>query len=98
MHDTLLVANAGSSSIKFKLYNITDDGLTVNMNGMLDGVGSQPRLLTKDAQGKVLLDHHYPVDEVTTPSQAEAVFANWIANHLETNIAIVGHRDRKSVV
>lgn len=92
MHDTLLVANAGSSSIKFKLYNITDDGLTVNMSGMLDGVGSQPRLLTKDAQGKVLLDHHYPVDEVTTPSQAEAVFANWIANHLETNIAIVGHR------
>lgn len=92
MNDVILVANAGSSSIKFKLYRVDGNQLQVAMAGMLDGVGSQPRLRTTDAQGNTLIDHHYPVNEVTTPSQAEAVFADWIAHHLDMNIAIVGHR------
>jgi acetate kinase len=44
--DSVLVVNAGSSSIKFELFAL--DGaakLTRKIKGQMDGIGTRPRLL-----------------------------------------------------
>ena len=50
---TLLVINAGSSSIKFQLFDVTPpDGLRLAFRGQLEGIGSKPHL--SDATGAIL--------------------------------------------
>ena len=45
MNKTVLVLNAGSSSVKYTVY--TSDGvqLTMRYNGQIEGLGSQPHSL-----------------------------------------------------
>ena len=63
--DTLLVVNAGSSSIKFQLFDVTPrDGLGLAFKGQLEGIGTKPRLAAKDAAGAMLIDEAYPPGEV----------------------------------
>ena len=55
--DTILVANAGSSSVKFQVFGIEQDGgLKRQIKGQMDGVGSRPRLRVTAADGAVLVD------------------------------------------
>ncbi|MDQ6216269.1 acetate kinase, partial [Achromobacter insolitus] len=58
MTDTILVINAGSSSIKFYLYDI--DGaqeLAPRLGGQLEGIGtSHPKLRVRDAAGQTLVE------------------------------------------
>ena len=55
--DTILVANAGSSSVKFQVFGIGQDGsLKRQIKGQIDGVGSRPRLRATGADGSVLIE------------------------------------------
>jgi acetate kinase len=57
----LLVINAGSSSIKFALYQVRDHGLAPRCRGLADGLGgSLARLNIVDERGVVLLDTRLP--------------------------------------
>ena len=57
MQETILVINAGSSSIKFQLFAVAgQDRLERRMKGQIDGIGTRPRLLAKDAEGLKLID------------------------------------------
>lgn len=57
MPDSIFVVNAGSSSIKFQLFLVGDgDQLELSMKGRMDGIGSRPRLVAKDEDGKSLVD------------------------------------------
>jgi acetate kinase len=57
MTETLLVVNAGSSSIKFQLFRVLPgDRLDLQLKGQMDGIGTHPCLTAKDATGKVLID------------------------------------------
>src|SRR5213078_2742733 len=52
MADTILVVNAGSSSIKFSLFEIGDGRrLRLASKGQMDGIGTHPRLRTRNAAG-----------------------------------------------
>ncbi len=43
--DTILVVNAGSSSVKFQIFAVDGDGRLVRqIKGQMDGIGSRPRL------------------------------------------------------
>ena len=43
--DTILVVNAGSSSVKFQVFAVDGDGrLRRQIKGQMDGIGSRPRL------------------------------------------------------
>ena len=45
MQGTLLVVNAGSSSIKFQLFHVTAGaGLELAFKGQLEGIGTRPHL------------------------------------------------------
>jgi acetate kinase len=49
--DSILVINAGSSSLKFQIFGIKPKGLERLVRGQLDGIGSHPRLRADVAGG-----------------------------------------------
>lgn len=94
MADTILVVNAGSSSIKFSSYAV-DAGRTLRpiLKGQMDGIGTQPRLRVRDAQGGPLTDQKYSIDDVRDISAAMAAVGGWLRTHLGGGLPLaVGHR------
>ncbi|HEY2994520.1 MAG TPA: acetate/propionate family kinase [Methylomirabilota bacterium] len=92
---TLLVLNAGSSSIKLSLFEIVDGrGLRLAAKGQMDGIGThQPRLRARDAEGAVLADEKYSAGEVPNVAAAMTHCGGWLRAHLEGAApAAVGHR------
>jgi acetate kinase len=65
MADSILVVNAGSSSLKFQIFQIgAERALTRRLKGSIDGIGTRPRLVAKDAGGTQLFDEEHPASEV----------------------------------
>jgi acetate kinase len=56
MSKSLFVLNAGSSSIKFQLFDIVGDKAQRRLKGQLGGIGTQPRLKVTDVQGRLVQD------------------------------------------
>jgi acetate kinase len=94
MTETLLVLNAGSSSIKFQLFEILPgDRLELRLKGQVDGIGTRPRLVAADAEREVLIDQAYEPGAVGNLPQALERLEDWLVAQLggTTPIAI-GHR------
>ena len=67
MSETILVVNAGSSSIKFQLFEIgRDDRLERRLKGQIEGIGTRPRLIATGTNREVLTDETWPAAEVGT--------------------------------
>jgi len=57
--DTILVVNAGSSSVKFQVFAVEGEGgLQREIKGQMDGIGSRPRLRASGPNGDPLADIH----------------------------------------
>ncbi|HEY7687590.1 MAG TPA: acetate kinase, partial [Dongiaceae bacterium] len=54
MNSRILTLNAGSSSLKFAIFEIADSGPVLSLRGQIAGIGTTPRLEAKDAQGRPL--------------------------------------------
>lgn len=94
MTETLLVLNAGSSSIKFQLFALEgDERLTRQMKGQIEGVGVAPRLTVKAKGGKVLEDKSWPLDAMAdVPSALDKLLA-WLVAELGGALpSAIGHR------
>ena len=94
MAETILVVNAGSSSIKFSSYAIGEGrALRLASKGQMDGVGTQARLRARDAQGAVLTDQKYAIEEVPDVPAAMVAVGGWLRTHLGGGLPVaVGHR------
>ncbi|MCK0197690.1 acetate/propionate family kinase [Ancylobacter sp. 6x-1] len=93
MSESILVINAGSSSIKFKLYRVEGADLAVLLSGHFSGIGSRPHLSAKDPEGAQLVDRAYGADEVRTASDAQNLAADWLRDNLHgARIIGIGHR------
>lgn len=53
MADSILVLNAGSSSIKFSLFVERDGGLEEGLNGQIEGLFTGPRFVARESNGTV---------------------------------------------
>ena len=51
MTDVILVLNAGSSSLKFSVFDAEGAELSLLQKGQIEGIGTAPRFVAKDAQG-----------------------------------------------
>jgi acetate kinase len=80
----ILVLNAGSSSLKFAVYG---PGLTLLVKGQVSGIGSKPRL---EVEGQAVRE----VPDVTTPTEALLVAAEWLSDqgHEPALFDGIGHR------
>ena len=66
MSDTILVVNAGSSSIKFQLFSLdARDKLGRLLKGQIEGIGVHPRLTAKGGNG-LAIEEAWPAQEVAS--------------------------------
>jgi acetate kinase len=91
--NAVLVVNAGSSSVKFQLFDIAAaNKLRRHIKGQVDGIGTQPRLRAEAGDGSILIDQHYSPNEITEVAAAIATVGNWLRGTQAVELAAVGHR------
>jgi len=89
----LISLNSGSSSIKFGLYTLEQDGPRHAAGGKLEGIGSDPRILVRKDDGEVLLEKSWPGGAGLTHEDLLGELYGWAQDHLrEHEIVAVGHR------
>ena len=77
--DTILVVNAGSSSVKFQVFSIEGEGKLRRMiKGQMDGIGSRPRLRASGADSDPLADRAYPIETVPDVPAAMGIAGGWL--------------------
>ena len=93
MADHVLVLNAGSSSLKFGMYQRQAEGdLVLVAKGQVEGIGTRPRLSAKDEAGGTLVDQDLSAD-VRDASSALDQLAEWLSLRFDReSLAAVGHR------
>ena len=91
----ILVINAGSSSIKFALFQQEAGKLHDKpaVSGQIDGIGAQAKLVAKDHKGKHEVALNISGDQEAQHKASLDFLLNWFTEH-ETgwNIVAVGHR------
>jgi len=91
---TILVVNAGSSSIKLALFEVAHGReLPLVAKGGIEGIGTQPRLRVRDAQGRTLVEEKYSATEVSDAESAIMRVGAWLRAYLKGAAPdAVGHR------
>ncbi len=93
MSDTILVLNAGSSSIKFQLFEIEQGAPSRLFKGQIEGIGAKPRLTAKDSEGASLAETAFEPDEVANLPSAMAILRDWLGERLAGDLPVaIGHR------
>ncbi|HUC51928.1 MAG TPA: acetate/propionate family kinase [Xanthobacteraceae bacterium] len=91
--DTILVVNAGSSSIKFEIFAITASGaLEPQIKGQMEGIGTRPRLRAASPDGSTLIDKSYDAHAIADVPAAMAAAGDWLRTTPQVNLRAVGHR------
>ena len=91
--DTILVVNAGSSSVKFQIFSVEGEGkLKRLIKGQMDGIGSRPRLRASGADSDPLADRAYPIESVPDVPAAMGIAGGWLRDELRITPMAVGHR------
>jgi acetate kinase len=90
--DTILVVNAGSSSVKFQIFGIEGGGLKRQIKGQVDGIGTRPQLRASDANGCAIIDRAYAQAEASNVPAALQLAADWLRQAHAIQPAAVGHR------
>lgn len=94
MTDTILVINAGSSSIKFALYDstmVTEGPLIV---GKIAGIGRAPGFIVCDDKGHPLTKNGLEaIEKSATHGELTRRLLDWLSDHDQgTQLVAVGHR------
>ena len=94
MTDSVLCINAGSSSIKFQMFEVSAGGaLSFQFKGEIDGIGVQPRLKAENATGDILVDQTYAASDVPDANAAVPKLAAWLrGNSGGAFPTVIGHR------
>ena len=94
MTDTILVLNAGSSSIKFSLFAGHGADLQALASGKVEAIYNAPRFVAKDAGGKVLSEKRWDAGQPLGHDGALAHIIDWLrsAQAGGGRLAAVGHR------
>ena len=91
MPGAILTLNAGSSSLKFSLYEIGRDALNERLVGQIEKITSAPHMLAKNAAGAVVAERSW--QDGPRGDALLAPLLDWVDDHLgEDSLAAVGHR------
>ena len=91
--DSILVINAGSSSVKFQVF-ATDGKRSLDrlIKGQVDGIGTNPRLRASAADGSILIDKNYAANEIADVPAALSFAGDWLRRERKLALMAVGHR------
>ncbi|WP_419900367.1 acetate/propionate family kinase [Roseomonas sp. USHLN139] len=92
--ETILVLNAGSSSLKFQLYDVgAGDTLSRRFKGLIGGIGTpHGRLRVVDGADAVLADERPDPSLLADVEAAQALLGDWFLAHAGAPPSAVGHR------
>src|SRR5262245_44086375 len=92
-HAVVLVLNAGSSSLKFSVYQVVAaDEWPLEVRGQIEGIGTSPRFSAKDGAGEKLDDQQLG-DVIRDAPSALDFLAGWLrARYQGVRVLGVGHR------
>jgi acetate kinase len=91
--ETILVVNAGSSSLKFQVFALGSvSDLKCLVKGQIDGIGTRPRLRAQAADKRPLIDQAYAPDQIIDLPAAIDAAAAWLLEAQKLEFAAVGHR------
>jgi acetate kinase len=88
----ILVVNAGSSSLKFQIFNVQGGTLERRLRGQMDGVGTRPRLRASTPDGKVLVDRTFTQDAIPDLPAAIRETRTWLRSLEGIELVAIGHR------
>ena len=89
--DAILVVNAGSSSVKFQIFEFGTEAPRSQLKGQMDGIGARPRLRAEASDGSPGRPKSYTTEIVDVPA-AIAVAAEWLRQTPDIELIAVGHR------
>jgi acetate kinase len=91
MDDYALVLNAGSSSLKFSVFQRPQgEGWRLEARGQIEGIGVAPRLTAKDSNDEILANQDV---DVRDGGQAVATLAAWLkSKYGGSRVVGIGHR------
>lgn len=93
MIPTIIVINAGSSSVKFAAFETRGAKLNRLFSGNFEKIGSAPHFSVKDADQTLLEEKHFPNTDLRTQEEAlDLLFAWLLERHPEIEPVAVGHR------
>lgn len=88
----ILVLNAGSSSLKFAVYDGVGEGLSLGMTGAVSGLPDRPQFRVRDAEGATLAETDWP-KVAGALDEALARTLDWLAGEGGVSApAAIGHR------
>ncbi len=89
--DTILVVNAGSSSLKFELFAV-GTALTRLVKGQLESIGTTPHFAAKNAKGEQVVNRSYSSAGVPDLASAMHHVGAWLRDQHEGQLVAIGHR------
>lgn len=91
MTDHVLALNAGSSSLKFALYELIEDNRpSMRWRGQIERLGDAPRLLAQSAGGRSINE---PLTDTKTHDEAIRAFLKMARENLpDIHVRAIGHR------
>ena len=89
--ERIAVINAGSSSIKFALFEV-DEVPNLLFRGQIENIGVAPRLSVEDAEGKQVADNEWRAQEIDHKSATKIILETAIGLLGGKPVAAVGHR------
>jgi acetate kinase len=94
MNKFLVVINAGSSSIKFAIYQMDSlSQLTLDANGLIDGNGNQANFMVNSARGEILVDCMLSAREASDHKAMMDIIHSWLLEYMvDGELVAVGHR------
>jgi len=94
MTPVLIVLNAGSSSLKFQVYDVlkgTEPCMA--FKGLFEGLGNSAHFIVKDAQGKLLDETTWSSGDRQGHEEALMHLVSWLRKHQEgRKLVAIGHR------
>jgi len=91
--ESVLVVNAGSSSVKFQIFKIQGSREPQRViKGQIDGIGTRPRLHAETHDGSPLIDKTYAPRDIADVPSAMAVAGDWLRETQAVTLVAAGHR------
>jgi len=90
----ILTLNAGSSSIKFALYEVAGETLDPIVKGQVEGIGTAPHFVAKDTAGRLLAESYWEgVGAGQGHARAFKQIWSWLSGAAQGRpILAIGHR------
>jgi len=91
--DAILVVNAGSSSVKFRVFEVEGSRtLRQLISGQVDGIGVHPKLKASGADDRKLVERSYEAKEVPDVETAMRTAGAWLRTEQNLHFMAIGHR------